>query len=41
MRNASRALPNHERDAGWLQRGGAIVVLVGAVFALLIVLHVL
>lgn len=41
MRNASRALPSHQRHAGWLQRGGAIVVLIVAIFALLIVLHVL
>ena len=41
MRNATRALPGHARHAGWLQRGGAIVVLVGAIFALLIVLHLL
>ena len=41
MRNATRALPSHDRHAGWLQRGGAIVVLLGAMFALLIVLHVL
>lgn len=41
MRNATRALPGHERHAGWLQRVLAIVVLVGATFALLTVLHVL
>jgi hypothetical protein len=41
MRNATRALPGHDHHAGWVQRGGAIVVLIGAVFALLAVLHVL
>jgi len=41
MRNATRALPSHERHAGWVQRSLAIVLLVGAIFALLVVLHVL
>lgn len=41
MRNATHALPTRQRHAGWLQRALAIVVLVGAMFALLIVLHVL
>ena len=42
MRNASRAMSrHHHRHAGWVQRGLAIVVLIGAAFALLIVLHVL
>jgi predicted nucleic acid-binding Zn-ribbon protein len=41
MRNATRALPNDTRHAGWHQRAIAIVVLVIATFALLIVLHVL
>jgi hypothetical protein len=41
MRNATRAVPGQELHAGWIQRGLAIVLLVGAMFALLIILHVL
>jgi hypothetical protein len=41
MRNAARAIPSYERHAGWVKRGVAIVVLLGAVFALLVILHVL
>jgi hypothetical protein len=41
MRNATRAMPGHERHAGWVQRALAIVLLIGVMFALLAVLHVL
>jgi hypothetical protein len=41
MRNAANALPSYERHAGWFRRGVAIVVLLGAVFALLVITHVL
>jgi hypothetical protein len=41
MRNATRALPADGHRPAWLERVVAIVVLVGATFALLIVLHVL
>jgi predicted nucleic acid-binding Zn-ribbon protein len=41
MRNATRALPAQGHRAAWLERVVAVLVLVGATFALLIVLHVL
>jgi predicted nucleic acid-binding Zn-ribbon protein len=41
MRGATQALPAYERHVGWLRRGLAVVVLVGVVFAALIVFHVL
>jgi hypothetical protein len=41
MRNATRAAMGPDHHAGWVQRTAAVIVLVCAVFALLIVLHLL
>jgi flagellar biosynthesis chaperone FliJ len=41
MRGATRALPAHERHVGWLRRSLVVLVLIGVVFAALIVLHAL
>jgi len=41
MRNAARAIPSYERHAGWFKRTIAMIVLLGAMFALLVILHVL
>ncbi|HLY50327.1 MAG TPA: hypothetical protein VKR21_14135 [Solirubrobacteraceae bacterium] len=41
MRGATRALPAHEQHVGWLRRSLVVLVLIGVVFAALIVLHAL
>jgi hypothetical protein len=41
MRGATQALPAYERHVGWVRRVLAVLLLLGAVFAALIVLHVL
>jgi chromosome segregation ATPase len=41
MRGATQALPAYEHHVGWVRRGLALLLLIGAVFAALIVLHVL
>ncbi len=41
MRGATQALPAYEHHVGWARRGVALVVLIGIVFAVLIVLGAL
>jgi len=41
MRGATQALPAYEHHVGWVRRGLAVVVLIGIVFAVLIVLGAL
>lgn len=41
MRGATQALPAYEQHVGWVRRGLALLLLIGVIFAALIVLHVL